>query len=61
VEKPAGQTSVPGKVLGVIAGRLEVACGQGTVSIKDIQQAGHKRLPAEDFLRGQNLFGQVLG
>ncbi|MFZ2088717.1 MAG: methionyl-tRNA formyltransferase [Desulfobaccales bacterium] len=61
VEMPAGQISVPGKILGVIDGRLEVACGQGTVSITDIQQAGHKRLPVEEFLRGQNLFGQVLG
>jgi methionyl-tRNA formyltransferase len=38
-----------------------VACGQGTVSLKELQQPGHKRLPAEAFLRGQPLLEQVLG
>jgi len=61
VEKAEGRVAAPGTVLGVIGGRLEVACGQGTVSLKELQQAGHKRLAAEAFLRGQNLFGQVLG
>lgn len=61
VEKPEGKASTPGKVLGLVEGRLEVACGQGTVSLKELQQAGHKRLSADAFLRGQNLFGQVLG
>jgi methionyl-tRNA formyltransferase len=61
VEKAAGRVSEPGTALGLIEGRLEVACGQGTMSLRELQQAGHKRLGAEDFLRGQNLFGQVLG
>jgi methionyl-tRNA formyltransferase len=61
VEKAAGRVSEPGTALGLIEGRLEVACGQGTVSLRELQQAGHKRLGAEDFLRGQHLFGQVLG
>ncbi len=61
VEKPDGRLADPGTVLGLREGRLEVACGQGTVSIQELQQAGHKRLPAEEFLRGQNLLGQVLG
>jgi methionyl-tRNA formyltransferase len=61
VEKAQGRIADPGTVLGVIDGRLEVACGQGTVSLRELQQAGHKRLGAEEFLRGQHLFGQVLG
>jgi methionyl-tRNA formyltransferase len=61
VEKPMGGNSAPGTALGLLDGRLEVACGQGAVSVKELQQAGHKRLPAEIFLRGQALLGQVLG
>jgi len=61
VEKPAGRAAAPGTALGLVQGRLEVACGQGTVSIKELQLAGHKRLAADAFLRGQPLLGQVLG
>jgi methionyl-tRNA formyltransferase len=61
VEKAHGRVAAPGTVLGVTDGRLTVACGQGTVSLRELQQAGHKRLAVEEFLRGQNLFGQVLG
>jgi methionyl-tRNA formyltransferase len=61
VEKPAGRASAPGTVLGLFQGRLVVACGQGKVSVQELQLAGHKRLSAEAFLRGQPLLGQVLG
>jgi methionyl-tRNA formyltransferase len=61
VEKPKGKVSAPGTVLGLVQDRLELACGQGTVSIKELQLAGHKRLAADLFLRGQPLLGQVLG
>ena len=61
VEKPSGPASTPGAALGLAQDRLEVACGQGSVSLKELQLAGHKRLTAEAFLRGQPLIGQVLG
>jgi methionyl-tRNA formyltransferase len=61
VEKAKDRVAAPGSVLGVTDGRLTVACGQGTVSLQGLQLAGHKRLAVEEFLRGQNLFGQVLG
>lgn len=61
LEKPTGRAAIPGTALGLIDGRLEVACGQGAVSVKEMQQAGQKRLSAEVFLRGQQLLGQVLG
>jgi methionyl-tRNA formyltransferase len=60
-EKAQGHVAAPGTVLGMIDGRLEIACGQGTMSLGELQQAGHKRLAVEEFLRGQNLSGQVLG
>ncbi len=61
VEKPGNRAAAPGTVLGLVQGRLELACGQGTMGIKELQSAGHKRMPAEAFLRGQPLLGQVLG
>ena len=61
VEKPTGRAAAPGTALGLVQGRLEVACGQGTVSMQELQLAGHKRLAAEAFLRGQSLLGEVLG
>ncbi|MFW6113268.1 MAG: methionyl-tRNA formyltransferase [Thermodesulfobacteriota bacterium] len=61
VEKPGNRAAAPGTALGLVQGRLELACGQGTVGIKELQLAGHKRMPAEAFLRGQPLLGQVLG
>ncbi len=61
VKQATGRIAAPGTALGLNDGRLTVACGQGTVSLKELQQAGHKRLGAEEFLRGQNLLGQVLG
>jgi methionyl-tRNA formyltransferase len=61
VGKATGRVSTPGTALGLIEGRLQVACGQGSVSITELQQPGHKRLGAEVFLRGQHLLGQVLG
>jgi methionyl-tRNA formyltransferase len=61
LEKAAGRVGPPGAVLGLVQGRLEVACGEGAVSLQELQAPGHKRLAAEVFVRGQNLFGQVLG
>ena len=61
VEQTADRPASPGTALGQIEGRLEIACGQGAISVKELQLAGHKRLPADAFLRGQPLLGQVLG
>jgi methionyl-tRNA formyltransferase len=61
VEEAGGSQAAPGTALGLAAGRLLVACGEGAVSLKELQLAGHKRLPAEVFLRGHHLLGQVLG
>ncbi|MGQ9689353.1 MAG: methionyl-tRNA formyltransferase [Desulfobaccales bacterium] len=61
LEKASGRLAPPGTALGLIQGRLEVACGEGSVSLRELQAAGRERLAAEVFLRGQNLLGQVLG
>jgi methionyl-tRNA formyltransferase len=47
--------SEPGTVLKTGADGIEVAVGDGTILIKDIQREGKKRLPACEFLRGYTL------
>lgn len=50
------QTDVPaGTVLGCRENCLEVACGEGTVLIEEIQCAGGKRMSAADYLRGHTI------
>jgi methionyl-tRNA formyltransferase len=60
VKKSAGKLAAPGTVLGLVNQGVEIACGQGSVLVKELQLAGHKRLMAPEFLRGQLLLRQVL-
>lgn len=61
IKRAAGQVAAPGTVRGLTPQGLEIACGRGTVTVRQLQLAGHKRLPAEEFLRGHSLVRQVLG
>ncbi len=45
----AQASGAPGAVLD---DRLTIACGEGAVRLLDLQRAGGKAMPAEDFLRG---------
>ena len=46
----------------LLDGRLTVACGEGAVRLVELQRAGKKPMPAEEFLRGAGLSpGTVLG
>jgi methionyl-tRNA formyltransferase len=60
LKKSEGILAAPGTVLGLTPHGLEVACGQGSVTVEEVQLAGHKRLSAAEFLRGQSLIGQRL-
>jgi methionyl-tRNA formyltransferase len=60
VKKAAGNLAAPGTVLSLVNQGVEIACGQGSVMVKELQLAGHKRLTAAEFLRGQPLLKQVL-
>ena len=60
VKRSEGKTATPGTVLGLVNQGLEIACGQGTVLVRELQLAGHKRLTAPEFLRGQALLKQTL-
>jgi methionyl-tRNA formyltransferase len=45
-------SAVPGSVIAAGRNGLEVACGQGSIIIEELQLEGKKRLPAADFLAG---------
>ena len=61
VKKAEGRYGAPGTVLRLTPQGLEIACGQGSVTVEELQLADHKRLPVVEFLRGQPLLKQVLG
>jgi methionyl-tRNA formyltransferase len=42
----------PGTVLVAGGGKLVIACGEGALSLLELQKPGGRRLPAADFLRG---------
>ena len=60
VRKSEGCDSAPGLVLGLGPQGLEIACGRGSITVRELQLAGHKRLPVTEFLRGHALLQQVL-
>jgi methionyl-tRNA formyltransferase len=61
IKKRDGSLAAPGTVLRLTPQGLEIACGQGSVTVQELQLAGHKRLEAADFLRGHPLIAQMLG
>ena len=42
----------PGAILKADKNGIEVACGKGSLLLTELQAAGKKRLPAEEFIRG---------
>jgi methionyl-tRNA formyltransferase len=54
VQSASGQ-GTPGEVLAVGRDGIEVACGEGSVVIHELQLEGKKRLPAAEFLAGCKL------
>ncbi|MDD2901342.1 MAG: methionyl-tRNA formyltransferase [Syntrophales bacterium] len=53
--------AAPGTALRLLPQGLEIACGRGSITVQELQLAGHKRLAAAEFLRGNPLINQVLG
>jgi len=52
INKKCPATTKPGTVLKADKNGIEVACGQGAILLTELQAAGKKRLPAEEFIRG---------
>jgi methionyl-tRNA formyltransferase len=61
IKKSQGSLADPGTVLQLTRQGLEIACGQGSITVAALQLAGHKRLAAAEFLRGQPLIKERLG
>lgn len=54
VQDSAG-AAAPGTIVHVSSSAFHVACGQGILSVTELQRAGGKRLSAAEFLRGYTL------
>jgi len=55
-------TAAPGTILAAGRDGVRIACGRGSLWVRELQLAGRKRLPAADFLRGCPLEpGMTLG
>ncbi|MBW1918128.1 MAG: methionyl-tRNA formyltransferase [Deltaproteobacteria bacterium] len=61
VAQESGDLAPPGTVLQVTNRGAEVACGQGSVWLPEVQLAGSRRMPAQEFARGHLLVNQRLG
>lgn len=48
-------TGSPGSILALTDGALLIACGDGALSVSEVQKAGAKRLPTNVFLAGHPL------
>jgi methionyl-tRNA formyltransferase len=56
-----GALGPPGAVLALHPEGVEIACGQGSITVKELQLAGHKRLTAAEFWHGCPMSKEVLG
>ena len=46
-------TAEPGTVVGMKDGMLCIACGKGSLLVREVQPEGKKRMPAKDFYNGK--------
>ena len=61
VARDAGAFGAAGTVLSLENGRIEVACGTGTVALLSVLPEGKKRMRAADFINGRKInVGDVL-
>jgi len=52
---PLAASGRPGEILAIDRQALVVACGEGALAIRELQKAGGKRLPVQQFLAGNPL------
>ena len=60
-EAASAASGAPGSVLGVDAGGVAVACGEGVLTLETVQRPGRRPVPAFDFALAASLEGVVLG
>lgn len=51
--RPGRADAVPGQVLAAAADGLDIACGEGTLRILDVQRAGGRRITVRDYLNAR--------
>lgn len=49
----------PGTLLDIDGEALTIACGSGALRVHEIQSPGRRRMPVEDWLRGQTIAGRT--
>lgn len=52
---PAGGSGRPGEVLAAGESGIEVACGEGSLRLVELQRPGGRRLPVREFLQGRGI------
>ncbi len=61
-DSDSNETKTAGTVVGTDNGTLDIYCGKGILSVKELQLEGKKRMNSADFLRGCRIEkGTVLG
>ncbi len=56
------RNGIPGMVISIDGGKIDVACGKGVISITEMQPANKKRMTVSEFLRGNKVeAGVILG
>lgn len=53
--KPTPASGTPGEILALDKQSITVACGDGALALSELQKAGGKRLPVQQFLAGNPL------
>jgi methionyl-tRNA formyltransferase len=53
--RPVDGDGEPGSILAVDRKNIVIACGQGALAVSELQKAGGKRLPVQQFLAGHPL------
>lgn len=62
VGKPSGRHGVPGEVISLARGMVEVACGEGTLLVTEVLPLGKKRMKASDWINGRKVaVGDLFG
>lgn len=54
-DKPTSKDDAPGTVIAIDAQGMHVQCGDGAITIRDIQAPGRKRLTAQQFAAGRGV------
>lgn len=53
--QPVSGQGLPGQILAIDREHITIACGTGALAVSELQKAGGKRLPAQQFLAGHPL------